>query len=160
MTGVELERAAAAIVTPAAAGGLCLVTDEQQRHRVAFVIAGRGKAAVGPSFAKPRDAARFMDLLAGDVPTPRSGQTTAPVDMSGNSSAGQSGAPDGQSFAAGALCVGCGKPVPLGRRGQRRLTHGPACRQLARRHHTFATSISRRSSARPTGESQTLTPQG
>lgn len=174
MTGVELDRAAAAIVPPVGAGGLCLVTNEQQRHRVAFVVNGRGKAAVGPSFTKPREAARFMDLLGGVTPTPRSGQTTAPVDMSGSSSAGQSGAPEQSLTPAGAngvgstpragasgertpesgasisrpvvagqvlgsaavppvICAGCGEPVPPGRHGQRRLTHGPACRQAARR---------------------------
>jgi hypothetical protein len=116
MTTAELVAAARDIVPPVGAGALCLLVDDDQRYRAAFVVNGRQKVAAGPAFTRPRDAARFMDLLAGDAPTSRSALTDIPADTSASaasraiSSSGnqpaQTGAPEQSLTPAGANGVG------------------------------------------------------
>ena len=65
MTTDELRRVASALVPPVGATGVCAVVDDGA-YRAAWVIEGRRKVPVGPRFEKPRDAYRFVDVLAGD----------------------------------------------------------------------------------------------
>lgn len=112
MNTAELHKAAQALLPPVGATAALAVVDGSGAHRAAWLIGGRLKSApVGPSFERPRDACRFVDIVNGVDPTPRPGRrgVTAQTEVPASD----------PSTAVDASCADCGGILP-GRPGKGR----------------------------------------
>lgn len=134
MTTVELERIARSIIPPAGATMAITRVDEQLRHRAAFLIDARIRGPfVGPTFDRPRDAIRLVDLLNGEASRSASQPDLARVKDSTESRdevvvPSEAPAPqEASTSSASSRCVVCLGSLPPGSRRQRRTCSG-ACR--------------------------------
>lgn len=65
MSTDDLRRIAAGLIPPVGATGVVIVV-EAGAYRAAWVVDGRRFVPVGPRFERPRQAGRFVDVLAGE----------------------------------------------------------------------------------------------
>ncbi len=106
-------------------------------YQVAFGLdGGRRRELVGPTFERPREAARLAELL--------NGHGAATSDMAATSATGSA------EPARPSLCIACEQPLPAGSRPQRR-TCSVACRQRLVRQAGAAERSPQGSKARGAG---------
>jgi hypothetical protein len=155
MTTADLVRAARDIVPPVGASAAIAVVDHEPgeklksgepagrggltTYRAAFLVAGRQiSAPVGPTFERPRDLYRFLDVLTGEPQDPRSASRPDLARAVLGDDAERRDAVTTSIEAPDALrsrhgtCVNCGRLLPPGGRPQRR-TCSDACRRAAAR---------------------------
>jgi 5-methylcytosine-specific restriction endonuclease McrA len=159
----DLERLARTLVQPSGTRGAVAVVDHTPGGRLSKpldsypsgiggrtrwgaawqVDGGRGMPITIALFDRQADAHRLVRLINGttstsrpasrvpvseepaEVPTSRGASPSLPVTATNSVAV--------EPEPATELCAGCGKPIPPGRHGQRRLTCSAACRQRASR---------------------------
>lgn len=107
------------------------------RYGAAFLVDGRTRTAPIALFDRQRDAFTLVRILNGEAPQGQPDPTTpgrSPGAVPDRAGPGASDPGGSDSPDPGGVCAGCGGPLLLGRRGQRRRTCSAACRQRARRH--------------------------
>lgn len=109
--------------------------DEAGRHQVYRLRDGRFPEDIGEPFATPREAIDYSNALEARAPRPVNHPDLARAVWGGAESRDEVGSPAEAPVASSApgTCAGCGGPVPVGRRGQRRATCSTACRKAVSR---------------------------